>query len=89
MKKFDSSKIRLTKYEQSIEDHADEFVPASKEDFEKIKAALEARRKNAVLNIRINQGDLDSLKSKAKHLGVKYQSYISEILHRVARAGGI
>ncbi len=77
-------KVKLSKYEQFFEDHADEFVPAPKEEFEKIKAMLEARKKNAVLNIRINKGDLDSLKSKAKRMGVKYQSYISEILHRVA-----
>ena len=89
MKKFDPSKMKLTKYERSIEDRVDEYIPASKEDFEKIKAALDARRKDAVLNIRINQGDLNSLKSKAKRLGVKYQSYISEILHRVARAGNL
>ena len=88
MKHFDPKKMKLTKYEQSIEDKADEYRPVSKEEFEKIKATLEARRKNAVLNIRINQGDLDSLKSKAKRLGVKYQSYISEILHRIASAGG-
>ena len=77
-------KAKLTKYEQSIEDHAEEFVPVPKEEFERMKAALERRKKNAVLNIRINQGDLDGLKSKAKKMGVKYQSFISEILHRIA-----
>ncbi len=86
MKRFDPRKMKLTKYEQSLEDMADEFVPVSKEEFERVKAALEARRKNAVLNIRVNRGDLDSLKAKAKRLGVKYQSYISEILHRVAHS---
>ena len=84
MKKFDPSKMKLTKYEQFIEDHIDEFVPVPREEFERIKAALERRKKNAVLNIRINQGDLDGLKAKAKKMGVKYQSFISEILHRVA-----
>jgi predicted DNA binding CopG/RHH family protein len=79
-------KTKLTRTEQFIEEHADEFVPISKEELDRIKAALDARKKNAVLNIRIYSGDLDSLKSKAKRLGVKYQSYISEILHRVAHS---
>ncbi len=78
------TKMKLTKYEQYIEDHIDEFVPVSKEKFNTIVKALEARKKDAVLNIRINQGDLDSLKDKAKRLGVKYQSLIAEILHNVA-----
>lgn len=86
MKKIDVSKIKLTKYEQWFEDHADEFKPASKEDFIRIKAALDRYRKNAVLNIRINQGDLDNLKAKAKKLGLKYQTFISEILHKIAHS---
>lgn len=78
------TKMKLTKYEQYIEDHIDEFVPVSKDKFNAIVKSLEARKKDAVLNIRINQGDLNSLKDKAKRLGVKYQSFIAEILHNVA-----
>ena len=81
-------KMKLTKYEQSIEDEIDQYVPMSKEKGEAIDRAiantLAERRKNAVLNIRINKMDLDNLKSKAKRLGVKYQSFIAEILHKVA-----
>ena len=77
-------KMKLTKYEQYIEDHIDEYVPVSKAKFNTIVKALEARKKDAVLNIRINRGDLNSLKDKAKRLGVKYQSFIAEILHNVA-----
>ena len=79
-------KIKLTKYEQWIEDHAEEFVPASREQFELIKQALERRKRDAVLNIRVNSYDLQALKDKARKLGVKYQSYISEILHKIAQA---
>ena len=78
--------IKLTRYEKSIEAAIErgEYVPVSKKEYEELARALEARRKNAVLNIRINQGDLNSLKTKAKALGVKYQTFIAEILHRVA-----
>ena len=78
--------MKLSKYEQSLEDMADEFLPTSKDEFERIKRIVDRYKKNAVLNIRINQGDLDSLKAKAKKYGLKYQTFISEILHRVAHS---
>ena len=79
-------KIKLTREEQWIEDHLEEYVPVSRETYNEIAQAIEARRKDAVLNIRLNRGDLESLKQKARKLGVKYQSLIAEILHRVAQA---
>ena len=79
-------KIKLTKEEQAIEDHIEEFVPASREEFDRIAQALEEGKKDAVLNIRINKYDLEHIKQKAKKLGIKYQTFISEILHKVARA---
>jgi len=79
-------RTKLTPYERRIEEASErgEYKPVSKEEFEAIKRLLERRKKDAVLNLRINQGDLDNLKAKAKKLGVKYQSFISEILHRIA-----
>ncbi|MCX5686442.1 MAG: antitoxin [Candidatus Omnitrophica bacterium] len=81
-------RIKLTKYEKDIEDRLlrGEYVDGSKEEYEEIAAAIAAHRKDAVLNIRINSYDLKSLKEKARKLGVKYQTFISEILHRAARA---
>jgi len=87
MKKKDDfmKHIKLTKEEQWIEDHMEEFVPVSREKFEMIKQAIERRKKDAVLNIRVNSFDLAQLKQKAQKLGIKYQSFISEILHKVAQ----
>ena len=79
-------RIKLTKEEQWIEDHIEEYVPVSRKEFEEIKRALDAKKKDAVLNIRVNQYDLQSIKEKAKKLGIKYQTFISEILHKVAQA---
>ena len=86
MKKVRIDKIKLTKQEQAVEQALirGEYVPASQKIQDEIAVALERRRKNTVLNIRMNQGDLDCLKAKAKKLGLKYQTFISEILHRVA-----
>lgn len=78
-------KIKLTKEEQWIEDHWDEFIPMAKgEEYNKIVRSLEARKKNTVLNMRVNKLVLDVLKQKAQKAGVKYQTFISEILSRVA-----
>jgi predicted DNA binding CopG/RHH family protein len=80
-------KMKLTRYEREIEAASErgEYVDADPQTLKKIAAMLEVRKKDAVLNIRINNGDLQSLKQKAAKLGVKYQTFISEILHRVAQ----
>ena len=79
-------RLKLTKEEQWIEDHLDEYVPASKEEFDRIAKMIKAYKKDSVLNIRINSQDLKSLKEKAAKLGVKYQTFIAEVLHKVASA---
>lgn len=78
--------VKLTRQEKAIEDALlkGEYVDIDKAEFQKIAQAIQARRKDSVLNIRINSQDLKSIKEKAKKLGIKYQSFISEILHRVA-----
>ena len=78
-------KIKLTKQERWIEDHAEEFVPVGREEYNKIVEALERRKKDAVLNIRVNSYDLEHIKEKAQKLGIKYQTFISEILHKLAQ----
>ncbi|MDD5432660.1 MAG: CopG family antitoxin [Candidatus Omnitrophica bacterium] len=79
-------RIKLTKEEQWYEDHAEEFVPITGHERDAIIAMLERKKKDAVLNIRINKYDLNNLKEKARKAGIKYQTLISEILHRVAQA---
>ncbi len=79
-------RIKLTKYEQAIEDAISrgEFVDASRAEFNEIAQAIARRRKDAVISIRVNSHDLRLIKQKAKRLGVKYQTLISEVLHRMA-----
>ena len=81
-------RFKLTKYERELEESLlkGEWVPGSKAEFDEIARAIARRRKDAVLNIRINQGDLDALKARAKRHGVKYQTFIAELLHRVAHS---
>jgi hypothetical protein len=47
-------KVKLTKEEQWYEDHMDDFVPASREEFNKVVQAIERKKKDMVLNIRVN-----------------------------------
>ena len=77
-------KIKLTKQERWIEGHLEEFVPVGKDKYNEIVQAIERRKKDAVLNIRVNSYDLEHLKQKAQKLGIKYQTFISEILHKIA-----
>jgi len=78
--------FKLTKSEKAIERALlrGEYVPAPANEVKLVADAIAARRKDAVLNIRINSQDLNHLKQKAKTLGVPYQTFISEILHRYA-----
>ncbi|MFC1621271.1 CopG family antitoxin [Candidatus Omnitrophota bacterium] len=79
-------RVRLTRQEKAIEEAIGkgEYVKVSKAEFSRIAEALEARKKDAILHIRINSHDLSNIKEKAQKLGIKYQTFISEVLHRVA-----
>ena len=81
-------KARLTRQERIIEDGLvkGEYRDVDNLEFSKIAESVAARRKNAVLHIRINSEDLYNIKNKAHKLGVKYQTFVSEVLHRLAKA---
>ena len=79
-------KIKLTKEERAIEDNLEQFVRIDKQEYEQIIQAIAARKKDAVLNIRVNSRDLANIKHKAERLGIRYQTFISELIHRIAQA---
>ncbi|NQT90874.1 MAG: hypothetical protein HQ558_06430 [Candidatus Omnitrophica bacterium] len=81
-------RIKLTRQEKVIENSLlkQEYANVSKKEFDSIAESIVARKKDAVLNIRVNSRDLSSIKQKAKKFGVKYQTFISELLHKVAQA---
>jgi len=80
-------RTKLTRQEKQIEEALmqGEYVEVSKAEFSHIAQTIESRKKDAVLNLRVNSRDLKNLKRKAEKLGVRYQTFISEILHRVAQ----
>lgn len=79
-------RIKLNSQEKEIEKGLLEgtYTPVSKKDFQDISEAIAKRKKDSVLNIRVNSHDLKNIKQKAKKLGVKYQTFIAEVLHKVA-----
>jgi predicted DNA binding CopG/RHH family protein len=79
-------RVKLSRGEREIEQALvrGEYVAVGKREFEEIAQAVAHRRKNAVLNVRVNSEDLKAIKEKAQHHGIKYQTFIAELLHRVA-----
>lgn len=81
-------KINLTRQERAIEESLlkGEYVDIGKNEFAAIAEAISARKKDTVLNIRVNSRDLAYIKHKAQKLGIRYQTLISEVIHRIAQA---
>lgn len=80
------TKSRLSREEKELENALvrGEFRPVSLKEFGYIAQAVRQKKKDAVLNIRVNSEDLKRLKQKSKRFGIPYQTFISEILHRFA-----
>ena len=81
-------RIKLTRQEKEIEDSLlrGEYIREGGPGYDEIVKAIAARKKDAVLNIRVNGQDLKAIKEKALKLGIRYQTFISEILHKIAQA---
>lgn len=81
-------KIKLTRQEKAIEESLlkGEYASVGKDEFAAIAEAVAARKKDAVLNVRVNSHDLASIKQRAARLGIRYQTFISEVIHRIAQA---
>ena len=80
-------KIKLTKQEKTIEDAlvSGEYVDVNEQEGGEINDAIAAYQKNTSLNIKVNRHELENIKQKAKKLGVTYQAFISDIIHRISQ----
>ena len=81
-------RMTLSRGEREIEQALvrGEYVDVGKSEFEEIAQAVAHRRKDAVLNIRVNSQDLKAIKEKAQRHGIKYQTFVAELLHRIAHS---
>ncbi len=80
-------RIKLTRQEKVVENALlnKEYIDVPRREFDLIAQSIASRKKDAVLNIRVNSSDLASIKAKARRFGIKYQTFLSELIHRVAR----
>lgn len=80
------SKKALSPEEKAIEKSLvrGEYKAVSKSEYESVVQAIMQRKRDAVLNIRVNGEDLKRIKEKAKRLGVGYQTFLSELIHHFA-----
>ena len=81
-------RFKLNKQEKEIESALlkGEYIDIDKAEFKRIADTIASRKKDAVLNIRINSEDLKRIKKKAQHYDIRYQTFISELLHRIAQS---
>ena len=81
-------KIKLTREERKIMAgiEGNEFVPVTGKELNDVADAIAARKKDATLTIRVNSQDIHRIKKMAVKKGIPYQTYISEVIHRVAEA---
>ena len=81
------AKIKLTKEEQKIEDELikGSYMDVTNFDFKDIAESLATRKRNAILNIRVNKDDIETIKKFAKKFGIGYQTLISELVHKAAK----
>lgn len=82
--------LKLDPYEQEIEDSLDPDTIHKLSDEERKKYAgyakhtLDLEKKDARLNIRVRQSDLNLIRGKAVENGLPYQTLISTLLHHFA-----
>ena len=68
---------------ESIE--KDEFVAVSGIELKDVADAIAARKKDMTLTIRVNRNDINRIKKMAQKRRIPYQTYISEVIHRIAQ----
>jgi predicted DNA binding CopG/RHH family protein len=77
--KLDAEEKKIMK---AIENN--EYVPVGGKELRDVADAIAARKKNMTLTIRVNSQDINRIKRFSKSKGIPYQTYLSEVIHRVA-----
>lgn len=79
-------KIKLDPDEQKIMGAIErgEYIPVVGEELRAVADAIAARKKDMTLTIRVNRQDINRIKEFSEAKGIPYQTYLSEVIHRVA-----
>ena len=75
-------KTTLDKFEQSIEDNAERFIPLSDDEKNEVETIINAANKTKNINIRISAYELERVKQISAEEGIPYQTLISSIIHK-------
>jgi len=75
-------KYELDRDEKLIEKEAREYKKISEKRKKNIESIIEKSSKKRVITLRLNNNDLDQIKSIANTEGIPYQTLISSILHK-------
>ncbi len=62
----------------------DEYVPVGGKELLAVADAIASRKKNMTLTMRVNSQDIGRIKKFSRAKGIPYQTYLSEVIHRVA-----
>ena len=74
--------VKLSKYEQNIEDSISEYNSVSSKKRKKIENIIKKAVEKKNISLRVNNQDLNLLKVRAEREGIPYQTLISSILHK-------
>jgi len=75
-------KLVLDKFEQSIEDNVEQFIPISDAERGEIESIINAANKTKNINIRISAYDIEKVKQRSAEEGIPYQTLISSVIHK-------
>jgi len=75
-------KAVLDKFEQSIENNAERFIPLSDTEKDKVESIINAANKTKNINIRISAYDIEKVKQRSAEEGIPYQTLISSVIHK-------
>lgn len=76
------SNLKLSKYEQNIENNISGYKPVSPNKKRKIETLINRATEKKNISLRVNIHDLNLLKMRADQEGIPYQTLISSILHK-------
>ena len=76
------NKIKLDKYEQSIEENILGYKTVSDKKKRRINNIIKKANEKKNISLRINRHDLDLLKLRAEHEGIPYQTLLSSLIHK-------
>ncbi|MDR3335816.1 MAG: antitoxin [Treponema sp.] len=75
-------KIKLNKFEQSLEDTAEEFIPVTDAEKAEVENIIASANKTKNINIRISAYDMEKVKQRSAAEGLPYQTLISSVIHK-------